>query len=273
MPETVPPEPGDEGAASLGGVARLAQTGAAALLASLVIVAMADGDTRWNLFAVISPVEIVGTVIAIGLVARRIRQSAIAQANAAGRLVAFGALTTAGAIGLVRFSHNWLPSITVALAIVVLLGALAILVAGIRCMRISPRDPIIRPPDPGILVLGLIGIALATGALFVHYDGYSSLWSEVPEGGSTEFFFEPAIAVAVMFGAVIGLGAWPRFASGLLLAAGLATSLHYVGVLIAAWRAIGEPGEVRSAGFIGVVGSLLVLAAGAYATRQSETQA
>lgn len=46
--------------------------------------------------------------------------------------------------------------------------------------------------------------------------------------------------------------------------------LHFVGVIVAAALAIGERGEVRWGGFLGLLGGLLVVAAGAYsrATRR-----
>ncbi len=64
------------------------------------------------------------------------------------------------------------------------------------------------------------------------------------------------------------LQARPRLAAGLLLATGLTLTLQFMGVLIAAWRAIGEVGEVESAGVIGLLGGAIVLAAGAYAARR-----
>ena len=59
---------------------------------------------------------------------------------------------------------------------------------------------------------------------------------------------------------------------GLLLAVGMATALHYAGVIIAAWRAIGEVGDVRSASYFGIVGGLLILAAGAWAHHTSRAE-
>ena len=70
-----------------------------------------------------------------------------------------------------------------------------------------------------------------------------------------------------MLAGVVMLEARAQFASGLLVAVGTAMTLHFVGLIIAAWRAIGEPGELRAAGFNGVLGSVIVVAAGAYATR------
>ena len=64
--------------------------------------------------------------------------------------------------------------------------------------------------DPGTLVLALVGGALATVALFVNYDGLSSLWSEVAERDSAEFFLLPAVAVAATLGGIVLLQARPR---------------------------------------------------------------
>ena len=153
------------------------------------------------------------------------------------------------------------------LVIAVLIGAGAILVAGVTAMRASSGSAAVTPVDPGALLLGLAGVALACAAIFVNYDGFSSLWAEVQEGESAEFFFEPmALAAAALVGLVV-LGTSPRFASGLLLAVGMAGALHFLGLIVAAWRAIGEVGDIRAAGFLGVLGGLLVLAAGAYAHR------
>src|SRR5262249_44577788 len=104
-------------------------------------------------------------------------------------------------------------------------------------------------------------------ALFVHYDGYSSLWSEVGEGESAEFFFEPALAVGLLLIGLGMLGTRPRFASALVLAVGFATALYFAGVLVAAWRAIGEVGEVGAAGWLGVLGGCAAVAAGARGAR------
>ena len=87
------------------------------------------------------------------------------------------------------------------------------------------------------------------------------------EGESAEFAAEPVVVVAAVLAGLALLGARPRVAAGLLLAVGTAASLHYAGVIVAAWRAIGEVGEIRAAGFIGVLGGLLVVAAGAWAQR------
>jgi hypothetical protein len=220
---------------------------------------------------VLSPLEAAGTAIACLIIARRLGEARISISSAAGALVGFGALTTVASLGLLKFAVERLDAVSVVLTIVVGLAAVAILVAGIVCTRASPGTSTVTPPDPGTLVLGLAGTVLACAALFVNYDGFSSLWSEVGERESAEFFFEPVVAVAAMLAGVVLVGASPRFARWLLLAVGTATALHFAGLLIAAWQAIGEPGAVRAAGFIGVVGGLLVVAAGAYAARSTTT--
>jgi hypothetical protein len=77
------------------------------------------------------------------------------------------------------------------------------------------------------------------------------------------------VAVIVMFVGVAAAGTRPRVSAGLLLAVGGATALHYCGVLVASWRAIGEVGQVGPAGFVGLLGGLLVLAGGVYAEHAS----
>lgn len=127
----------------------------------------------------------------------------------------------------------------------------------------------VTPVDPGALLLGLVGVSLAFAALFLNYDGASSLWSEVGERTSAEFFFEPGVAVLAMLVGLVALGSRPQFAAAFLLAVGGVAALHFIGVIVAAWRAIGEVGEIRAAGFIGVLGGLLVAADGAYVHRSS----
>jgi hypothetical protein len=141
----------------------------------------------------------------------------------------------------------------------VLAGGIAILVAGLRAPR--PQETP-KPVDPATLILGLAGVALVTVALFQNYDGSSSLWSEVGEGQSAEFFFEPfAIVIASLIG-LVGLGSRPRFSAQLTYVVGVAAALHFLGLLVAAALAIGEPGEVKAAGFIGLIGGVLIAAAG-----------
>ena len=240
----------------------LARAGALSAIAAVLIPAFAEGASRWNLFAVLSPFEAAGAAMAIWIVSRRADASL-----AAGWLLGLGALGVVAALALVRFTANRLDALSTLLAVVALLGAFATLAAGVGCLRVSEHPAVGAALNPGPLVLGLAGAALATVALFVNYDGFSSLWLELQEGDSAEFFFGPALFVVVALVGLGLLGSRARLAGGLLLAAGLAASLHYVGLIVAAAKAIGEEGDVRSAGYVGVLGGLLILAAGALASR------
>jgi serine/threonine protein kinase len=248
-------------------VVLLARAGAVALLAGVVIPLLATGPDRWNLFAVLSPFEAGGVALATWIVARALSTARVPVPFAAGVLVGIGVLMSIAGLGLIKFTVERLDAPSTVLTLVVLLGAAATLAAGVGCLRSASPSTAAAPADPAPLVLGLAGVALASVALFVNYDGFSSLWSEVPERESAEFFFEPAVAAAAMLVGLLMMGARPRVASGLLLALGGATALHFLGLIVAAWRAIGEIGEVRAAGFIGVLGGLLVLAAGAWVYR------
>ena len=217
------------------------------------------------MFAVLSPFELVG-VAALVWVAASGRWSAEV---AGGVLVGCGALALAGAIGLLKFTSQRLGVVGVLLAVVVAVAAAVILAAGVRSLRATPRGPAATGADPGPLVLGLAGIGLAVVALIVDYDGFSSLLDELKEGESAEFFFGPAVGAAAALAGLLLLAARPRFAAGLLLAVGATLTLHYLGLLVAAWRAIGEVGDVRSAAYFGIVGGLLILAAGAWTKRAS----
>jgi serine/threonine protein kinase len=254
-------------------VVLLARAGAIALLAALLIPLLADAPDRWNAFAVLSPFEALGVAAAMWVLAGALGAGRASAEIAAGALVAFGALTLIAALALIRFTADRLDAVSTLLAVVVLLGAVAGLAAGVRCLRSAEPGAPAAGADPAALVLGLAGTALACVALFVDYDGFSSLWDELLERESAEFFFEPAIAAAAMLAGLALLGARPRLASGLLLAVGAATALHHAGLIVAAWRAIGEVGETRAAGYIGVLGGLLVVAAGASVRRATRTPA
>jgi hypothetical protein len=149
------------------------------------------------------------------------------------------------------------------------LGSVAILVAGIVCARGRPAEPATERLSPLAPVLGLGGAVLSFVALFVDYDGSSSLVDELEVFKA--ILLEPGVAIAMMVGAVVLLAVGRRqLASGLLLAVGAQTALHFLGVIIASQMAVGEPGEVRAGGFIGLLGGLLVVAAGVRASRSKE---
>ncbi len=273
-PVRVPPEVRPPAAPAAGDeapppprVIALARAGAIALLAALLIPILAGAPEHWDLFAVLSPFEAAGAALATWVVAQRLSAARLSTSTGAGALIGFGGMTLIASLGLLRFTIKRLDALPTLLDVVALCGAVAILAAGITCLRASPRGGPIAAVDPAALVLGLAGAGLAGVAIFTNYDGFSSLWSEIADGLSAEFAFEPVVLVAAMLLGIGLLGAQPRLGAGLLLAVGMAAVLHYLGVIVAAWRAIGEPGEIRAAGFIGVLGGLLVVAAGAWIHR------
>jgi hypothetical protein len=211
--------------------------------------------------------ETLAVAIMAALVARRLQQRRVATSFAAGLLIASGTLVLVAAVGLLKFTDARIDSNAVVLAFLVLLGGVAIAVAGLGCLRTTRGPATVGPIDPRPFLFGTVGIGLSILSLFLGYDDYSTLWSELREWTSAEFAFEPFAAIAIMVAGIAFVSSRTRFASGLLLAVGVATALHFVGVLIAAWRAVGEVGGVQSAGVVGLLGGLLVAAAGAYALR------
>jgi hypothetical protein len=246
---------------------RLARAGALSAIAAVLLPLFNEGFDRWNLFAVLSPIEAVGVGVVTWIIARSLSAGRIETSLAAGWLLGFGVMALVASVALLRHTINRLDGLSTVLALIVLVGAGATFVAGLGCLRVSPPERSATTFSPAPLILGLAGVALAGVALFVDYDGFSSLYDELVERESAEFFFEPAVVVAAGLAGLLMSGARPRLSAGLLLATGTVASLHFVGLLVAAARAIGETGDVRAAGYIGVLGGLLVLAAGVLAAR------
>ncbi len=245
-------------------VVRLASVSLLAVLPIMVMAFRSEApDDGWNLFAVISPIEAVLAAIALWLLVGALGRRRLSTAAGAGALIAIGALVLAGALGLVKFSVKRLDSGAVVLSVLVLLGAVATLAAGVSCIRASRGTARPRQIDTVALVLALVGAGLAVVALFQHYDGLSSLVSELSEGGySAEFLFEPALAVVLVLVGLACLSSWPRFGVGVLITVGAQMAVHYLGVLVAAQLAVGEVGDTGPAGFIGLFAGVLVAAAG-----------
>ena len=242
----------------------LARLGAFALLAALPVPLSADYvNLEWNVFAVLSPVEAVGVAVIVASIAATLRKSG-ASALAAGMLVGFGVLTAVAALSLIIFSTSWLNAIALLLSIVVGLGALAIVAAGGATTRPEPdagRTTLVP------IALGVAGTVVCFMSLSVAYDGSSALSAELQDADARAYFLVPGAAIALAVIALILLTrrTWTQFAAGLLLAIGAQGSLHFVGLIVAAWRAIGEVGEVRAGGFIALLGTVLIGAAGFYA--------
>jgi hypothetical protein len=263
VPEPAPPD----------SVPKLALAGAVALLAAVPIPILASAYEGWNTFAVQPVFETLALALAAGLVARAVKSRGVATSFAAGVFVAIGVLGAAASLGLLKFTHERLSTFATLLAVVVLLGSLGILAAGVASLRASAGAHAAGPLDPRPLLIGVVGTGLTIWSLFLYYDGYSSLWSEVGDWGSGEFLFEPVAAIVLIVIGLVVLSSRPRFASALLVVVGGATVLHFIGLIVAAWRAVGEVGEVRSGGFVGALGGLVVLLAGADAYRSTKQEA
>jgi hypothetical protein len=147
------------------------------------------------------------------------------------------------------------------------LGGFTILAAGLVSVWAIFSSGTSSPVDSTALWIGSAGAALMFVSLFVPYDGFSSLADE-----SGAFVAAPAVAIAAAAVALAMLGrrSSPTLASGMLLAIGVQSALHFFGLIIAAALAIGERGEVRAGGFLGLLGGLLVAVAGAYAYRATK---
>jgi hypothetical protein len=239
--------------------------GALALLAAFAI-PFTPSFEEWNVFAVLSPIEAGGVALAVVGVAWALLANRLDVAVGSGLLAGFATLTSVGAVALLSFAVRRHGTAEVFASVLVLLGALAIVAAAALATRL------VRPNGAGgrapvALALGAVGAALSFVSLNLDYDGFSSLYDELVEGESAEFFFTPAVAIAAVVAGLVMLASLmrPRIAAGLLLAVGTQSALHYVGLTVAAALAVGERGEVRSGGFVGLVGALLVVAAGGFA--------
>ncbi len=256
-------------------VTRASRLASAVLLAVVPVMVLAfgadDPDDGWNLWAVLSPVEVLLVVAGVWWFASALGAGLVATSRVAGLLLSWGALCWVGAAGLVKFSAQRVDAVAVVLSVLVLAGATVVLAAGVACLRSATGTARAARVDASSMVLGLGGAGLAALALFQPYDGFSSLITELGEGDSAEFAFVPAIAVALALVGMAALSSWPSFGEGVLVAAGAQLTLHYVGVLVAAHFAVGEVGETRAAGFIGLVAGLLVAGAGLYSRGAART--
>ena len=150
VPEPAPPEY----------VPKLAYAGAGALLAVFPIPIIASAYEGWNTFAIQPVFETLALVLAAWWVARAVRRGAVPTSSAAGVFVVIGVLGAVAASGFVKFSLERINTLATVLAFVVLLGSLAILVAGLVCLRASPGVAAVGPLDPRPLLIGIVGTGL-----------------------------------------------------------------------------------------------------------------
>ena len=252
IPEPEPP----------GWVPTAGRAAAAGLIAALPLPLMAGDPGAWNLFAVVAPFEVVLAAVALLLASGALRRQQLPTSSAAGLFIVVGILMSAAGLGLVKFSAEDIGPLGAALSALVVVSGIIAVIAGAACWRLVSERRDDGPVEPVWLVLALVGAGLSGVALFVRYDGFSSLWTELGEIESAEFFFEPAIAVVLLLVGAMMLPSRRRFGAAVLISAGALTAVHHLGLLIAAWRAIGEVGEVQSAGWIGIAGGLLAVFAG-----------
>jgi hypothetical protein len=218
---------------------------------------------RWNGFAALGPIEVLVVPPGLYLLTRSARAGRLPAGMIGGALTAAGACLLAGAGGLLKFGAQRVGPVGALLAAVALTGAALLLVSGWR----RGAGPVSAPGAPGPDRTGIAlasggALLLVAGTFWQPYDGNSTLWGEVGEWESAEFFFEPAAALLLVGVALLVASERRRWAAGLLIGTGGLAVVHFTGVVIAAAQAIGEVGDVRMGGFLGVLGGLLALVGG-----------
>ena len=244
-------------------VAALALVGAVSFAAAIAVPFSAPYGEDWNALAVLSPFEAAGVSLAVLGAAVALLKGRIDASLATGLLVGFGVLATAASLATRRFVGTEADALNTVWARIPL-GSVAILAAGLLCAWSVLRTGRGGSASAAGLWIGGAGAAFMIAALLVPYDGFSALIDDI-----NAFVVVPLLAIAA---AAVGLAILAsrmsrQFASGMLLAVGVQATLHFVGLIVAAALAIGERGEVRGGGFLGLVGGLLVVVAGAYGAR------
>jgi hypothetical protein len=256
----------DKPAPALTWSSRLALIGAVLVLLSFAL-SIADGDSvlkylthysEWGVFFVYSPIELVPAALAAAAVSVALIRGRFRAALAGGTLLGVGMLVAASAVALLLFFD-----LDAAIDLVPLVGAVLLVASAGLLVRSSTGAAMAMRGDTFALSLGTAGAFLIFVSVFVEYEEGSSM-----AGVGMEYALEPVvaaglIAVALLLFAVLRR---PFIAAGLLLAVGALTALHDVGVIVAG--AIGGS-PLRAAGFIGLVGGVLAVAAGAHTYRSS----
>jgi hypothetical protein len=213
--------------------------------------------SEWAVFFVYSPIELVPAALAAAGVGLALLQGRIRSALAGGILLG-GVLVVASAVTLLVFF-----GFEAADSLVPLLGGILFVASGALLVRSSPPRANGSRRDWLALSLGIAGAVLILVSVFVEYEIGASLASV-----GTSYWLEPIVAVGSIAAALLLLTvlARPVIAAGLLIAVGVQTALHDVGVIVAA--SIGGS-SIRAAGFIGLVGGALAASAGARVYRLS----
>lgn len=240
------------------GPAVLTVIGTGLLLAG-VFITQSDGHTfiandfghsarHGGAFTSLSPLSIViGSLVALILAFRESTRGL-----AAGLLLGFGIAGVATYVGVWTFASGtagrWLPSI---------LGGVLLVVAA-AWLSLAAPDPPSATRDALVAVLGLAGAVLIFVGTVVPFSDFQGSSSIVDRDWTAVLPFVCAGATAVLAAAVLWMGLRALWL-GALIAIGICSCLLFV-------RFIGVPlirsDGLRAGAFLGVIGSLLAIAAG-----------
>jgi hypothetical protein len=244
--------------------AALALTGAVVVLVSFML-PIANGHfvlsylthSVWDPFFVYSPIELIPAALAAAGVGLATLRGRIRAALAGGVLLG-GVLIVASSVALLDYF-----GVGALVDVVPLVGSTLLVASGGLLVASSPGTAASVRGDTLALSLGIAGAASVLVSVFVDYEVGTSMASV-----GTGYSLEPLVAVGSITFALLLLTALarPLIAAGLLLAVGVQTALHDVGVIVAS--AAGGSG-LRAAGFIGLAGGVLAAAAGARAYKSS----
>jgi hypothetical protein len=227
----------------------------------------ASWDTAWgfakrldDIWAVWSPLEAFGAAALVALAVLASRRGRLGRDAVDGFVLAVGVIVFAGIAAFL--GTDWEFRGTAQLTIV---GSVAMAAAG--ALGLLTR----RPPEVGwtrrARVVVSAGFLLGLSPLLVNMGDWGGSGLLETWGGA--YYLEVLVAGAVAAVAIIALMRAPRArlrAGGALVAVGLLLTFHYIGLLvqIGDWQGADS---IRLGGPIGIVGSVLLVAAGASVLR------
>jgi hypothetical protein len=233
----------------------------------------ASWDSAWGfatrvdlIWAIWSPLEAFGAALLVAVAVLASRRGRLGRDGADGLLLAVGIVVFASMAafvgsefdfdGTARFT--WVGAVAIAAA-----GALGLLT------RRAPEADWTRRGR----ILASAGLLLALAPLLVNVAEWGS--SGLLESWGGAFYLEVLVAGAVAAVAILALLRAPRArlrAGGALVAVGVLLTFHYVGQLfqLAKWEGVDA---IRIGGPLGIVGALLLVAAGSSVLRGTRTAA
>lgn len=222
----------------------------------------ASWDTAWNLatgfdwiWAIWSPIEAFGAALLVALAVLASRRGRIRREAADGLLLTTGVVVIAAMLAFVgsELTFGGTVALTVAGAVAIgAAGALGLLTRRAREVGWSRRAR----------VMTAVGIVLGLSPLVVNVAEWSNSGLIESWGGS--YYLEVLVAGGAAILAMLFLYRSPRArlpAGGALIAVGLLLALHYAGVMVLVGKQEGAD-ALRLGGVVGIVGGLLLLAAG-----------